>query len=215
MKQLIVIVSVAAAGSCREAGAQITAFSLKSSPTSWVGHGQNQVYTEAAGFTFLGLHDFGSTAEVWVMGDVYGSWIMQFSSPGGGAMPGQNFPAPGMPPLTLGDYPNATRYPFHDLLAPGSAGLSFYGQGRGPNTLTGSFVILEFVPGVGRDLVSFAANFIQYDEEARDAWNEGRIRFNSSVPLSVPESAGVVTALTALAGFLIIASFSRERIACR
>lgn len=197
------IAALATATDCTKTCAQISEFSLTSSPTSRVGHGQNRLFTEADGFTFRGSQDDGSLATVWVRGGLYGPWIMQFASPGSGP-----FPAPGAPPLTVGAYPHATRYPFHDVLSPGSAGLSFVGEGSGVNTLTGSFVILEFVPGAGSDLVSFAANFVQYDEGLPEDWNKGRIRFNSSVPLSVPEPGG---ATMAVASLLMLTSASANR----
>ena len=172
----------------QNASAQITAFALTSSPTSRVGAGRNEVFTEETGFGFLGAQDFGSVAEIRVTGDVYGSWIMNFASPGSGAHAGDSsFPMPGRPPLEIGHYATATRYPFHDIMQPGSAGLSFVGQGRGVNTLNGSFTIYEFVTGPDRTLQSFAADFIQYDEGAIDQWNKGRIRFHSTIPLFVPE----------------------------
>ena len=51
-----------------------------------------------------------------------------------------NFAAPDDVELTKGFYQNATRFPFQSISSPG---LSVTGLGRGCNTLTGNFDVLE------------------------------------------------------------------------
>ncbi len=182
IKQVLLFAFVSVAFFVSDVRGQITAFKFDSSPTSQVGHGQSRLFTESLGFTFFGLQENGKSVEIWVNGDVYGSWIMHFGDPGSGA-----FGSPTGPLLLVGDYPIATRWPFHDIKMPGSAGLSFGGQGRGVNTLTGSFVIREFVPSTNGEIQAFAADFIQFDEGRASDWNRGRIRFNSTVPLPEPD----------------------------
>jgi hypothetical protein len=160
------------------------------------------LYTEAGGFTFAATHENAKSVEIWVQGDVYGNWIMHFAAPGSGS-------SPDGPPLSVGNYPIATRWPFHDFLSPGSAGLSFLGQGRGPNLLTGSFVVREFVPGNNGAVEAFAADFIQFDEGASADWNRGSIRISSTVPL-VPEPTGLALLGSAATALAMMARRRRE-----
>jgi hypothetical protein len=83
----------------------------------------------------------------------------------------------------VGFYDNAARWPFNDS----SAGLSFYGDGRGNNRLTGYFNVLEANFDSGGNVVSYAVDFMQYDEGVKANWVSGSFRYNSSVP--VPEPA--------------------------
>ena len=77
--------------------------------------------------------------------------------------------------LLEGDYLNAERYPFNDE----HNGLSVYGNGRGCNTLTGEFYILEatYDPFSGEPL-NIAVDFEQHCEGGDPALL-GRIRYNS------------------------------------
>jgi hypothetical protein len=88
--------------------------------------------------------------------------------------------------LSLG----ATRWPFQYPSAPG---LDFSGDGRGDNTLTGYFNVLEIQYGSGNSIVSFAADFVQYDEGHMDWWNQGSIRFNSSLPIPEPSTLALIS----------------------
>jgi hypothetical protein len=72
-----------------------------------------------------------------------------------------NFQAPQGQPLAPGVYSNATRWPFQ---MPSEPGLSVYGDGRGCNTLTGSFTVLEAVYGPYGYLQKFHAVFEQHCE---------------------------------------------------
>lgn len=82
--------------------------------------------------------------------------------------------------MTVGSYTGAVRYPFNE---PGTPGLSFSGNGRGNNALTGSFQVLETTVADDGSLLSFAADFAQYDEGWQNGWNKGAIRFNSDLPI--------------------------------
>jgi hypothetical protein len=61
--------------------------------------------------------------------------------------------------LTVGTYSNAARYPFQSA---GQAGLSVIGGGRGCNTLTGSFAVLQALYGPSNTILQFDATFIQH-----------------------------------------------------
>ena len=88
--------------------------------------------------------------------------------------------AAGNATLTVGSYGNATRFPFQGA---GSPGLSFSGNGRGCNTVTGSFKVLEAVYDGTGAVQRFAADFHQYCEGVGPPL-DGEIRFNSAVPSS-------------------------------
>jgi len=63
--------------------------------------------------------------------------------------------------LTIGTYLNATRWPFQ---APTVPGLSFYGDGRGCNTLSGQFTITDFAYGGDGSVQRLTATFEQHCE---------------------------------------------------
>ena len=76
------------------------------------------------------------------------------------------FAAPPGDVLAPGTYSNAARYPFNGT----SPGLSVIGNGRGCNTITGSFTVTEigFSP-VDGSLASFGVTFTQHCEGAAPA----------------------------------------------
>ena len=96
-----------------------------------------------------------------------------------------DFAAPFDATLSAGAYENATRWPFQ---APAEPGLSLHGDGRGCNTLTGRFDVLEavFDPNTN-EVLRFAANFEQHCEGAAPGLL-GWVRYNSDVaaPRMVP-----------------------------
>jgi hypothetical protein len=63
--------------------------------------------------------------------------------------------------LGPGTYLNATRYPFQ---APTVPGLSFSGDGRGCNMLSGQFTITDVVYGADGSIQRLIANFEQHCE---------------------------------------------------
>jgi len=62
--------------------------------------------------------------------------------------------------LQQGSYSNLTRYPFHD---PAVGGLSWYGEARACNTLTG-WIVIDSVSYDGADLAAIDLEFEQYCE---------------------------------------------------
>jgi hypothetical protein len=150
-------------------------FYYTSGSASWVGHGATRTMTPAEGATFSGFRYFSQGAYTNAVSisvsDSVDSWDMQFVGPN------ETLPV-------VGDYPDATRWPFNG----NGAGLSWVGNGRGDNTLTGNFQVLDAEFDSSGNLVSFAANFTQYDEGSTAAWNIGEIRYNSSVPIPEPSS---------------------------
>jgi len=153
------------------ANAQTTAFFF-TGPNGYVCGGKTGLVTAEDGFVFYAQRNFDNGVSL----DVFGPNPLNFGA-------SLNFAAPHNVPLTIGTYLDATRYPFQ---APNSPGLSFSMNGRGDNTLTGFFTVLEIAYGPGNSITSFAADFTQYDEGQMNWWNQGSIRFNSSLPIPEP-----------------------------
>lgn len=74
-----------------------------------------------------------------------------------------------------GEYDDARRYPFNNA----KPGLNFSGNGRGSNTLSGKFVVWEWVVQGGK-VTSFAIDFVQYSEGRTTTPLVGMLRYNSS-----------------------------------
>ncbi len=175
----------------------ITAFYFTGSPTSWVSGGKTATLTPGAGYGFspyLGVNFFGDLSPDYVNIAVTNFaindwWYLYFAVPKG-------------QPLHVGTYLNATRWPFETSTDPG---LSFVGDGRGDNRLTGFFTILEigFVSG---QLSSFAADFTQFDENLTIWWNRGSIRYNSTIPLDVAATPEPSTLALFACGLLVSSS---------
>ncbi len=151
-------------------------FAYSSSPQSWVGGGETVSVTPALGFSFVPYRNYGNGVSFFVNDfdanpDFWATrwWYLDFAAPYG-------------QPLSVGSYQGATRWPFQEM---GSAGLDFSGNGRGNNTLTGSFDVLEVTYAVDGEVLTFAADFLQYDEGFQNWWNIGSIRYNSDIPVHI------------------------------
>jgi hypothetical protein len=86
-----------------------------------------------------------------------------------------SFVAPNSAVLAKGTYLNAQRYPFQ---APGTPGLSVYGAGRGCNTMTGNFTVLQAVYDLTGKVKSLSVDFEQHCEGA-PAGLFGSLRLNT------------------------------------
>ena len=138
-----------------------------SSPSSWVGQGQTETFTSPT-TAFSAQRLFNNAVELsfddgqdWYYLDLVG--------------PSSTSP-------TVGFYPDATRWPFNGS----GSGLSFFGDGRGNNTLTGYFNVLQADYDISGNIVSFAVDFKQYDEGATANWVSGSFRYNSSITIPEP-----------------------------
>jgi hypothetical protein len=155
-------------------------FFFTSSPQSWVGQGLTQTLT-APEYTIRGFKypdPSGTTISVTILKGNGDGWRVDFAGPN-------------HEPLAVGSYPNARRYPFN-VTRPG---LAFHGFGRGDNTLTGSFEVLDLALETSGQVQRFAADFIQFDEGISTKWNIGSVRYNSDVPVTiVPEPSAVLLA---------------------
>jgi hypothetical protein len=93
---------------------------LQSDAGDYIGAGQSYEYTKSN--AVISVTSAGSAIQVEIDGDQ--QWSAFFQLPTASIQPGT--------------YTGLTRYPFHD---PAKGGLSWYGEGRGCNTLTGSMKI--------------------------------------------------------------------------
>src|SRR5690348_167080 len=90
-----------------------------------------------------------------------------------------NLAAPNNALLQPGAYEGSQRWPFQ---AAGNPGLDFTGDGRGCNTSTGRFDVLEIVRDTTGAITQLAANWEQHCEGFVPALF-GQIRYNSDVPI--------------------------------
>lgn len=124
--------------------------------------GQGQTYQYGSGITASAGSGGGYVSLS------FGGWSLQFESAFS-------------QPLAVGNYEGATRYPFNSSAEPG---LSFSGNGRGCNQLSGWFEIHEITLS-GGSVVAFAADFVQSCDGMPPLF--GAVRINSAVPLQLAE----------------------------
>ncbi|MFD5033585.1 hypothetical protein ACFVWX_12515 [Streptomyces sp. NPDC058220] len=105
--------------------------------------------------------------------------------------------APAGQTLTPGEYTGATRYPFNEAAEPG---LSLDGNGRGCNTLTGSFTISNVVFGPSGYVQTLDATYEQHCEGGSAALR-GEVHINNPAPPAELD-LGLVVALDGTASTL-------------
>lgn len=134
--------------------------------------------------------------------DQYGWWNLDFAAPNNAL-------------LMVGEYLSATRFPFQKS---NEAGLSLSGDGRGCNSLKGSFTILEVTyDATNQDVLSFAANFIQHCEGVTPALTAA-IRYNSDIPVPndlVPTELAATLYGMSMSKIRCINHTTRERVVIR
>lgn len=160
------------------ATAQVTSLTMNSDPGDYIGGGQFYYYTPADGA-------FSAQSSPQVI-------TISFNTPNFSDWWYLNFAAPSGQSLIPGSYPGAARYPFQTANQPG---LSVYGEGRGCNTLTGSFQVLQSSFDSSGNVLAFDATFIQYCEGGTAALR-GEIRYNATVAVNITAP----TRLTAIEG---------------
>jgi len=122
--------------------AGVTTITLNSDPGDYIGQGGSYVYTNAN--SLITTSPSGGHLYLQVDGDE--KWRADFQLP-------SNYTE-----LTPGTYTNLTRYPFHDKAV---GGLSWSGEGRGCNTLTG-WIIINKATYVSGALTELDMQFAQY-----------------------------------------------------
>ena len=132
---------------------------LDSEEGDYIGQGQQSLFTPDDGGPITGSSNGGGFVRFEA-----GGFRLQFETGDGG-------------PFAVGDYEGATRYPFNSGSEPG---ISVAGNGRGCNTLSGRFEVLEVSYSDRGVLENFAVDF-----EQRCGSDEGAlfgvIRFNSEI----------------------------------
>ena len=117
------------------------------------------------------------------------SYVSVDINPGGGTFWHFDFAAPQGQQLTAGTaYDNVARYPFQ---SPAQPGFSFYGDGRGCNTVTGSFTVNSAVFGPHGWIQSFDATFTQHCEGDPNSAATGEVVLNNGP--APPDLAVTVT----------------------
>lgn len=149
---------------------QTTVLSFTSSPQTFVTRGQSVTITPTNGYRITAVYDGTLRFDCQNTNDVDTYWIIDFQAPLKGL-------------LTPGLYFGAERTGFQPS---GSPGLDFFGEGRDNNFLIGSFKVLEATYDTNTNIISFAADFLQYDNGYPFEWSQGSVRFNSTVPYPQP-----------------------------
>ena len=145
--------------------AQTTLLTLRSQPGDFVGGGQNLTFNEVDGM--FQVYVFNNDVNI------------VFNTPGHSHFWNLVFGAPDHAPLVPGLYEGATRASFR---GPGEAGLDIGGDGRGCNSVTGRFEVLEATYGTAGNILTFAATFEQHCEGATPALL-GAILYNAHTPV--------------------------------
>lgn len=174
------------------ANAQVTSLTLNSDPGDYIGGGQSLFLTPADG-TFSATTNFDSGVSVSFFGPTH-FWFLDFA-------------AAGNLPLTVGTYTGATRFPFQAFTEPG---LSVDGDGRGCNTLTGSFTVLEIDYGSFGSVNSFDATFEQHCEGATAALR-GEVRFNAHPVVTVSAPSNLTVGQNQNVNFNVTATDAQSR----
>jgi hypothetical protein len=138
---------------------------LESQPGDYIGAGANYLYTNAT--ATLTVYGSGGHLTVGVQGDQ--GWNGDF----------QTMSTLGQ--LQVGYYGNLERYPFSN---PVTGGLSWYGEGRGCNTLTGWFVV-DSVTYSGTTVTAIDLRFEQHCEGGTPALH-GKIHWNATDTTAPP-----------------------------
>lgn len=124
-----------------------TLLSFTSEPGDYIGGGASATFTRDNGY-FRVSNNFDQGIGFGFNDFAFGgnnSWSLDLA-------------APGNTPLVPGTYEGATRFPFQELTEPG---LSFSGNGRGCNTLTGRFNVQDIVYDSYGEPANFQADFEQ------------------------------------------------------
>jgi uncharacterized delta-60 repeat protein len=139
--------------------------SMVSDPGDYIGQGRTWNYGPSASFSMYNPYPSNSTYSNAISLSVSTPadwWSFDFWAPNNARF------VPGM------TYTGATRFPFNSSSQPG---LDVSGNGRGSNTLTGQFTVLQAEYNDAGALIRFSASFEQHSEGATPALR-GTIRYN-------------------------------------
>jgi len=158
-------VATATASTAIAANGTASFVTLQSDAGDYIGAGQSYAYSNAN--AQLTVTATGGHLQVGIAGN--DDWSADFAEPGALAT------------LQAGTYQNLTRYPFDNAAV---GGLSWWGNGRGCNTLTGSFTI-DSVTYSGSTLTAIDLRFEQHCEGATAALR-GQIHWMASDTSAAP-----------------------------
>lgn len=164
---------------------------MESEPGEWVGAGQSHHFDSTQGAFYAKCRDWSGDGHVddievsYFPANRAGGWLASFTTTQLGV------------PLETGTYQNAQRASF---ATPGHPGLDVRGDGRGSNTLTGSFTISELEFDYGGDnprLVRLVVSFEQRSGGASEALR-GTIDYQDTPApiIDAPDLAGSGLVLT-------------------
>ena len=158
-----------------------------STPGSWIGQGQTLTINEVTASRYYDLGVY--TNAVTLSGGGYGLTLVE-----------PNYSLP-----TVGYYDNVTRWPFMG----NGAGMWFTAPGRGDNQISGWFDVYEATYNPDGSVKSFAVNFQQFDETFTTEWTMGAIRYNSSLPINVPEPSSAALVLLGVTALFLARQWRR------
>jgi hypothetical protein len=143
------------------AAAPLTQAGFASQTGDFIGQGENYSFSSV---TYNGLRGDYPTFTVSNGSDSFDVWIA----------------APAGQPLTPGTYTGAQRF---DFRAPGTPGLDVFGDGRGCDTVSGSFTVFDATYDSSGDVLTFAAQFTDHCEGDAPALY-GYLSYNSTATMS-------------------------------
>jgi len=145
--------------------APTTAFVLIGDQGDYISGGEAMFFTPVDG-VFTASANYGNGVSLTFRTPTYAHWWSL------------DFAAPNNQVLSVGKYTGAARFPFQ---ASNQPGLDVSGDGRGCNTLKGSFEVKEIKYGSAGAVTSFWATYEQHCEGSVPA-ARGEIRYNASAP---------------------------------
>ena len=168
-----------APGAAQAQPVETGSFTMTGDPGDYISQGRDWSYSTGAGdrLTVNGSTD-NRLVSVGIDGANGDWWHAEFQAP-----PGET--------LEPGTYTGATRYPFND----DTPGLNVSGDGRGCNTLTGTFTVEEISFGPQGYVEDFEATYEQHCEGGQPA-ARGRVEIHNP---TAPEQLGI-TLNTATSG---------------
>ena len=164
---LVLLVLLVPLLGARSASAAQTVLTYVSDAGDYIGQGEEVTFTAADG-SFSVVPTYANGLNVTFTTPTFSHWWYLY------------FGAADAQVLVAGSYENTERFAFK---SPGHPGLDFTGDGRGCNTSTGRFNLLEIERDAAGQVVKLAIDFEQHCEGGVPALF-GQVRFNSDVPLS-------------------------------